>query len=238
MPFDSEATQTETEPSPRRTKKPEHKAFARRLAMACDGNQSVPPPNFGRLQWFVDQMSDRFGIDTTPETIRKWLAGETMPRQKSLRALAQILSVDEAWLSLGHAPELDSREQKLRNAEADGVVNVVAGFIQMCGANPAFPAVTDARAKREKVDIYAIIRGAQYAFHVTLGAESPDGVKFAVPVEAVDAFVIGVIRTDDLECQFYEISPELLANGKRKGGAIEIVGTTGLKRIRTFAERL
>lgn len=222
--------------APRRVKKVEHKAFAQRMAQACDGNTSVPPPNFGRLQWFVDQLQERFDLATTPETVRKWFAGEAFPRPKTLHMLAEILQVDEAWFSLGHAPDIEPRQQKLRNAEADGVVNVVAGFIQMCGSNPAFPEASDKRATREHIDIYAIIRGAQYAFHVALATETPDGMRFTIPVGAAETFVVGVIRTDDLECQFYEIP--VLTEGRRKGGAIEVVGTEGLTRIRTFAERL
>lgn len=219
---------------PRRVKRVEHKAFAQRMAQACDGNTSVPPPNYGRLQWFVDQMQERFGVTTTPETIRKWFAGEALPRPKSIHMLAEILVVDEAWLSLGRAPELDGRQQKLRNAEADGVVNVVAGFIQMCGSNPAFPEPGDKRAQQEHIDIYAIIRGAQYAFHVVLAK----GDTFAVPIGAEETFVVGVLRTDELECQFYEIGAEAIAAGRRKGGFIEVTAAHGLKRIRTFAERL
>jgi hypothetical protein len=216
--------------APKRVKKVEHKAFAQRMAQACDGNTHVPPPNFGRLQWFVDQMQEKFGADSTPETIRKWFAGEALPRPRSMHMLAEILGVDEAWLSLGHAPELDQRQQKLRNAEADGVVNVVAGFIQMCGSNPAFPEASDKRAQKEHIDLYAIIRGAQYAFHVAL---EKDG-RYVVPVGAEDVFVIGALRTDDLECQFYEVDASA---GKRKGGFIE-VEAAGQKRIRTFSERL
>lgn len=217
----------------RRVKKIEHKAFAQRMAQACDGNTNVPPPNFGRLQWFVDQMDERFGAKTTPETIRKWFAGETLPRPKSLHQLAEILQVDEAWLALGHAPELDQRQQKLRNAEADGVVNVVAGFIQMCGSNPAFPEPSDKRAQREHIDLYAIIRGAQYAFHVAL---EKDG-RFAIPAGAEETFVVGVVRTSDLTCDFVEVDVDAIAAGRRKGGFIE-VENAGLKQIRTFAERL
>lgn len=221
--------QTKPEPEdtpPRRVKKIEHPAFARRMAQACDGNSDVPPPNYGRLQWFVDQL-DAAGMHSTPESVRKWFAGEALPRPKTMRVLAEILKVDEAWLSLGHAPELDQRQQKLRNAEADGVVNVVAGFIQMCGSSPAFPAAND---KRAHVDVYAIIKGAQYAIHVSL---EKDG-KYIIPVGAEENFVVGVLRTDDLECQFYEVNASA---GKRKGGFIE-VESAGQKRIRTFAERL
>lgn len=241
--MESEAiTQTEARheqsETPRRVKKVAHKDFARRMAQACDGNSNIPPPNFGRLQWFVDQMQERFGERTTPESVRKWFAGESLPRAKTMSMLAQIFEVDEAWLALGHAPELDRRQQRLRSAEVDGVVNVVAGFVQMSGSNPAFPTADDKRAEREQIDLYAIIRGAQYAFHVTLATETPDGWRFSVPVEAAETFVVGVIRTDDLECQFYEIPADLLAEAKRKGGTIEVTGTDGLKRIRTFGERL
>lgn len=225
---------TETElAAPRRVKKVEHKAFAQRMAQACDGNNAVPPPNYGRLQWFVDQMQEKFQVETTPETIRKWFAGEALPRPKSMHMLAEILTVDEAWLSLGRAPELDGRQQKLRNAEADGVVNVVAGFIQMCGSNPAFPEAGDKRAQREHIDIYAIVRGAQYAFHVVL---EKDG-HFAIPVGAVETFVVGVVRTGDLSCDFVEIDADAIAAGKRKGGFVE-VANSGLRKITTFAERL
>lgn len=213
--------------------KVKHKEFAQRMAQAVDGNAQVPPPNFGRLQWFVDQMMERFGTETTPETIRKWFAGEAKPRPKSLHQLAEILHVNEAWLSLGQAPELDSRQQKLRNAEADGVVNVVAGFIQMCGSNPAFPDPSDKRARREQIDIYAIIRGAQYAFHIAL---EKDG-RFFVPVEAEETFVVGVVRTSDLTCEFVEVTTDAIGEGKRKGGFIEVLNN-GLPKIKTFAERL
>lgn len=211
-----------------------HKDFARRMTQACDGHAHVPPPNFGRLQWFVDQLRDRFGADTTPETIRKWLAGETLPRPKSMAMLAEILEVDEAWLSLGAAPELDRKQQKLRNAEADGVVNVVAGFIQMSGGNPAYPSPDDKRAADSEIDLYAIIRGAQYAFHVVLAKDD----LFAVPVAAENNFVVGVVRTGELSCEFYEIPVEVLSEGRRRGGHIEIVGTEGLRKITTFRERL
>lgn len=222
------------DPPARRVKKVEHKAFAQRMAQACDGNPSVPPPNYGRLQWFVDQMAEKFGVDSTPESVRKWFAGEALPRPKTMHMLAEILQVDEAWLSLGRTPELDTRQQKLRNAEADGVVNVVAGFIQMCGSNPAFPEAGDKRAQKEHIDLYAIIRGAQYAFHVALAKED----SFAVPAGAADTFVIGVIRSGELSCEFYEIPSDVLAAGKRKGGFIEVTGLDSLRRIKTFAERL
>lgn len=218
---------------PAKGEKVKHKEFAQRIAQAVDVHAHIPPPNFGRLQWFVDQMVAQFGTKRTPETYRKWLAGETLPRPRAMHQLAEILQVDEAWLSLGRAPELDRRQQKLRDAAADGVVNVVAGFIQMCGSNPAFPEPSDKRAQREHIDVYAIIKGVQYAFHVVL---EKDG-RFAIPVEAEETFVVGVVRTSDLTCEFVEVTADVMAQGKRKGGLIEVLNND-LPKISTFAERL
>jgi len=218
---------------PKRATAYPHKDFAKRFQTATDGNPHVPPPNFGRLKWFVTEL-EKHGVKSTPETVRKWFAGQGLPRHGTMKALAIILQVDEAWLSLGRAPEIDARQQKLRNAEADGVVNVVAGFVQMCGGNPAFPERGDKRAAREHIDIYAIIRGAQYAFHVAL---ERDG-HFAVPHGAGDTFVIGVVRTGDLAVSMFEIDAEALSNGKRKGGFTEVAASKDLRPITTFTERL
>lgn len=224
-----------------------HPEFAKRLQQACDGNPHVPQPNFGRLRWFSDQLQERFEIDSTVEGVRKWFDGLTLPRSATMDALAQILEVDRAWLALGVTPNLDQREQKLRNAEADGAVNVVAGMIQMSGSNPAFPTKGDARAAKSHIDIYAIIRGAQYAFHVAVATEVDGGFRFAVPVEAAqDAVVLGVIRRDGFAVDVLELDAEGLAEqGKRKGVTIEIAVNPNYqtenhawRQIKSFSERL
>ncbi len=213
-----------------------HKGFARRLQTAIDGNPQVPAPNFGRLGWLAEKMSEH-NIPTSQETVRKWLAGEALPRPRSIHALAIILGVDEAWLAIGNTNPVPVQERKLRNAENDGVVNLVAGMIQICGMQPAFPTADDKRAEDELIHIYAIIRGAQYAFHVTLATDTPQGAVFQVPIKAQNTFVIGVVRTGSLAFSLFEVSPEALAAGKRKNDLI-LVPATGLKPITTFAGRL
>lgn len=217
-----------------------HPAFASRMQQACDDNHRVPLPNYGRLGWLTNELETRFGISASQETMRKWLSGETIPRPKSMKAMAIILGVDEAWLSIGRVPEVSIKQGKLRNATADGAVNVVAGFIQMCGGNPAFPLEDDRAASKEKIDIYAIIKGAKYSFHVTVGERRGDEWHFHVPVEAENTFVIGVARTSDLVCEFYEFDPDTIERmGNKRGGAYEIVLRDGeARRIETFAERL
>ena len=224
-----------------------HHDFSKRIQQACDGNPHVPQPNFGRLRWFSEQLQERFGIDSTVEGVRKWFDGLAKPREATMRALAEILEVDFAWLAMDVTPNLDQREQKLRNAEADGAVNVVAGMIQMSGSNPAFPTKGDARAVNSHIDLYAVIRGAQYAFHVAVATEVDGGFRFAVPVEAAqDAVVLGVIRREAFAVDLLELDAEGLAEqGKRKGPAIEIAVNSNYrtenhawKRIESFATRL
>ena len=71
----------------------------------------------------------------------------------------------------------------------------------MCGGYPAFPTDDDTRVQDRKIDLYAVIRGAQFSFHVAVGDLTENRVRFTVPVEAAeDAFVIGVVRTGELVC--------------------------------------
>jgi len=184
-----------------KVKKILHPDFARRMQIACDGNPRVPQPNHGRLRWFAEQLAKQFQDEVTIETVRKWFAGESRPRPKLMTHLASVLQVDEAWLAVGKAPEITEKQRTVRNAVASGAVNVVAGFISMCGAYPAFPTDDDTRAQDRKIDLYAVIRGAQFSFHVAVGDLTENRVRFTVPVEAAeDAFVIGVVRTGELVC--------------------------------------
>lgn len=221
---------------------PSHPDFARRMAIACDGNKKVPPLNFGRLGWFVKQFHERFNESVTVETIRKWFAGESRPRTKALSHLAEILEVDEAWLAVGKSPEIPEKAKKVRNAAADGAVNLVAGMIQICGGHPAFPSDDDETAAQQKIDLYAVIKGAQYRFHVVLAQQMPDGLRFSVPVEATEsAFVIGVLRVGDLSFKLFELDRERIeAVGTRRAEAIMVPASAeaDFTEIKTFANRL
>jgi len=230
--------------SAQKTNKILHPEFARRMAQACDGNPDVPPENYGRLGWFASRIERKPGEFITQESVRKWFAGESIPRQKVLIQLAKLLKVEPAWLAMGRAPELTEKQARVRNAAADGAVNVVAGFVRMCGSHPAFPTADDARATEQKIDLYAIIRGAQYAFHVVTGDRVEGGWKVAVPVDARETFVIAVLPVTDLHCEFVELPWDSIeAEGTRKGGMFEVSIPSELEgkpwsRIKTFAERL
>lgn len=220
-----------------------HEEFAKRFETACDGNPHVPPQNYGRLAWVVKQFKTRFDKQITLESVRKWSAGETYPRPDAMAMLAQVLAVDQAWLALGKMNELSDKDMRLKTAEASGAVNLLAGVIQMSGCYPAFPEASDARARAEKTDLYAIIRGAQYRFHVVVGQRKDKGVVFAVPIEAIESnVVIGILPGEGFSYRFFEIDTETLLVRKRKDGAVIVsvddAGQMPFREITSFAERL
>lgn len=216
-------------------------AFAKRLEQASDHHQYVPALSAGRLVWIRRQLTERFGILVSMETVRKWFYGETRPRPDKMTKLAELLEVDEAWLSIGYEPELQPREQRARNAVADGAVNLLAGVIQMNGGSPAFPEADDPRVTKEHIDLYAIIRGAQYAFHVSLGQQVDGGIRFVVPSNS-SCFQMGVIQVAPTEFKFLEVSSELIeSKGVAKGASAEVTlsdAEISAALITSFARRI
>ena len=56
----------------------------------------------------------KFGVEpTTPQAISSWLHGKSMPRQKSLRALAEMLRIDPVVLQYG----VDSSGRRVRETQ-------------------------------------------------------------------------------------------------------------------------
>lgn len=215
--------------------------FGKRLSQACDANFHCPPMHKGRLTWVAAELASRFKEKVSVESVRKWLAGETKPRRNKSAMLAELLSVDAVWLYMGIDAGLSPRDQKTRNAEASGIVNVVAGFIQMDGGHPAFPATDDAQAAERHVDLYAIIRGANYAFHIALGHETDDGgLRFPVPLSD-GVIVLGLVRSG-FGVRVAELSPEIIrANGQANGSSAMVMLSAdefGSMKVTDFANRL
>lgn len=231
-----------TRPRSKAVKKIRDRSFSRRLEKACDSHSLVPAFGQGRQTWIRDQLG------VSAEAVRKWFAAESRPRPDLMRRLAKLLEVDEAWLALGITPDVAPKERRARDAEADGAVNVVAGLIQMNGAHPAFPSPDDPRSSY--VDLYAIIRGAQFAIHVSLAQAVSQGVLvFRVPAEHEDCTVIGMYHAAPLGFQLLHMTPSLIAKHKvRRGGYYEITvnkigrnfhsGEDKWPRIQSFDERL
>lgn len=197
------------------------------------------------------QLAERCGVAVSSETISKWFTGVARPRPEKMSALARVLDVDEAWLTLGVSARPGAARQHARDALADGVVNVLAGFIQMAGGHPAFPKGGEpVEPSCAQVDLYAIIKGAHYAFHVLLGQDAGgQSWRFSVGHGHENCIVLGVIQREPLVCDFIELKGELIErHGLRRKGAVEIVverqGDTyhsageAWPRINDFAHRL
>lgn len=217
-------------------KKVRYPEFAQRMQLACDSNPDIPLPNYGRLNWFVNQFESKYNRSLTVETLRKWFAGMTQPKSPEIMGeLASLLKVDTAWLAYG-VQEPDAPSKKTRQAQAIGVVNVIAGFVSMAGSVPGFPNEDDKRAQDAKIDFYAVIKGATYAFNITLGVTKGSDTIFPVKAQAVgECLLLGVVQTSPFSVEVYELDAE---TGRRKDGNVEVPLTPETRRITSFAERL
>lgn len=192
------------------------KGFAKRLNNACDGHPHIPAYGYGRQTWVKEN------LNVSHEAVRKWFTGESRPRPNKMRELAKALEVDEAWLSLGIAPDMLPSERRTRNAQAEGAVNAAMGLLQMNGGHVAFPGDTDPRAAF--VDFYAILRGQQLAFHISLAQQVSEGqFKFIIPREFDQCTVIGLVHVFPLRVHCIRMNYDLIDRHKvRKGGYFEI----------------
>ena len=170
------------------------KAFARRVLTACEGNPNVPMIGRGKQKWVRDNLLEQFGISVSPEAVRKWFAGESRPRRKAMTAFARLLEVDEAWLALGITPDMTLPEKQARNAAVDGAVNLVAGLLQMAGAQIAYPE----SGREHEADLFAIVAHRQHKIRVSLAlAKSQTQLRFNITADIDDKTLLGVVQVVD-----------------------------------------
>lgn len=197
------------------------KAFAKRLETACEANPHCPTDEYrGKQKWLYTKLEEDFGIKVSPEAVRKWFAGETKPRPKVMVAVARILEVDIGWLQLGIKPDQTNSEKKVRNAQAEGAVNALAGFIQMAGSSVAFP------EKDGEVDMFAIVAGRQHQIEANLALSvGMDQYRFIINQGHEDRTVIGIIKVEDaFALRFVRITSEMIEKqGTRRGDFWELV---------------
>ena len=217
-----------------------HEDFAARFTMACDNNQNVPEKHYGRQSWIAGQFKDRFDVDVTSETVRKWGLGLARPHPHSkMVQLAEILRVDPAWLDHGTTDGLDKKKNRIRHEVADGAVNLVAGLVQMGGSHPAFPVEGDRFAAENCVDLYAIIRGIQHAFHIVTAEPTAKGFEFAVPQGARNVIVLGVVPEGGLRFSIVQIDmASAEAVGDIRGGMLHFsLEDVEHRPVNSFAEK-
>lgn len=195
------------------------KNFHVRLKQACDDVSIIPEKGAGRQVWVAKK------LHVSEEAVRKWFTGESRPRVDKMDALAALLNVDAAWLSLGVSPELSRVEQRAWTEKAEGLVYVLFGHITAQGGHCAFPSKTD--PSRDVVDFYAIIRGQQLAVHVSVGREiSKHTWLMPIPRKWQDVFVVGGVQTQDFVTEWLVMPHDMIDRFKsRKGGAHELAIT-------------
>lgn len=87
------------------TKKSTREAFAERI------RQALNEAGYGRAQ--LKELGQLFEV--TPQAVRKWLSGDSVPSHTRAVKIAQILGVRRAWLMDGELPvrlaEISVREE-------------------------------------------------------------------------------------------------------------------------------
>lgn len=214
--------------------------FAQRLTQACDDNTAIPEYGKGRQVVIAKRLK------VSQEAVRKWFAGEAVPKQGKMKELADFLEADEAWLTLGVEPELDRTAKRTSRRIVEGAVNIFVGMITIEGGQCAFPGEKDPRSAF--VDFYAIMRGTQMAVHVSVGREvSKDRFEFIIPREHSDVRCVGFIHLGPGRFHMLEMQePTIEEHKARKGGQFSLAahfvegkyycGSDVLPRFRTFGE--
>jgi transcriptional regulator with XRE-family HTH domain len=187
-------------------------SFAQRLKQACDDHDVIPEYGHGRQAHIATRLK------VSQEAVRKWFTGEAIPKREKIKALADLLEVDEAWLALGVNPEIDRREKHVHADRTDGAIYVVYGIFALSGGHCAFPSEKDPR--RDFVDLYAIMGGVQMAVYVSVGREiTKDRFEFVLPREFGEVRCIGFVYRGGTRFHLLNFSYNGVAGHlDRKGG--------------------
>lgn len=196
-----------------------HMEFAKRMRLACDGNQIVPAMNDGRLTWIQHHLKGE-GINVSLQTVMRWYHGDAYPRLPRMRALAKVLRVDQSWLALGATLQIDKDELKKTPLTVSGAVSAVFGFVQLAGWQCAW-----AEGDHGAAHFYSIIKGRQHAFHVTIGIPTANGKEmiFPVPRGFEKCVVLALVSSGATSADVWHMPLETLKrNVERGGGAYQV----------------
>ena len=98
--------------------------FKARLLTACNASDEIP--DYGKGQ----QTEIATRLNVSQEAVRKWFAGETVPRSKLSFELAKLLKVKHSWLMLGTGHgEIDTDIKLARRHKASvyGLMSYITG---------------------------------------------------------------------------------------------------------------
>jgi hypothetical protein len=193
------------------------KDFARRLNEAVD-NMGAAVPGYREGRHTV--ISRKLGV--SPEAVRKWFAGESAPRWKTMVALAKFLDVDAGWLYSGSGEPTTAKEKKTLNTKIDGVAHLALGMAKIEGASCAPPDLQDPR--RDFIDFIMIKGGVQAAIHTSLGREvSAGSYEFTVPNSFEQVRNVGFIFHSPTKIHMLDLKSELISAHKIPKGSDKAV---------------
>lgn len=210
--------------------------FAERLERALELNPNAPPKFHGERVWLVEQMLQR-GKPVSAETVRKWTSALAMPSHDKVPVLADALGVDVDWLLYGNTVSDRARKRVQHSVDASAATNLVAGIMQMNGAEVVFPA--EGRGSKN-VHLQAVIKRVSYPLHITVAERKGDIVEITAPVKTDEAIVVAVLASEEgFSYQLFEVTEDVINTGKiRSGSRIVETDIEALRPITSFAERL
>lgn len=195
--------------------------FAQRLQMACTDHHDIPDYGKGLQTEVAKKMK------VSQEAVRKWLSGDSQPRQPAMIRLAKLLDVEYVWLALGTS-ETEFAQLKKVSAKHDGAVHALIAFLILRGYNVAFS--TD---ETDRADIHAIGHGVQRNLSVVLMERVADQhcrITTAMPDESVSLIAAKPVHdcptrtdTDSLVYDFLWITADMIKeHGNRTGSRWEL----------------
>lgn len=205
-------------------------AFAHRFEQGMDRAPGVPAQKHGRLTWLARQIEARYGQSITVETARKWSRGLIKPRERNMRMLAEIFSVDIEWLAFGKGAMSTKKEVRIAGRKATGAIHFVAGSMMLSGLNVAFPRDDDAVAHEIGIDLYVIVDGEQRTVIVAQAEDLGGGVisiKTPYPLRCTD--LIAVISAPSANLMYRIPVDVAISAGERGNDHFEILAKTGAR---------
>ena len=167
-------------------------AFGLRFEQAVEGHPSAPVTPHGRQKWMLDKLEQETGLKVSANTMSKWMHGQAMPRGDNVRKIAQVLNVDEVWLSLGRNPVLNAEQKDLNVGSARGAVLALAGLIEMQGGRVSF--ATDPETP---VDLHVNMGATTFEAIVVSPQIAKGQWSFIVPEPIGDSRVLAVVTPQE-----------------------------------------
>lgn len=160
--------------------------FSSRLRRAIEGHPLAPPTPYGQQAWLLEKLNKEANVEVSRNAMSKWFNGQARPRSDNIRKIAQVLKVDEVWLSLGRKPTVKS-ETPENAAKLRGSTLLLAGLIEAKGGRVTFPGPDHA-----PVDLTVNIAGRSLDLIVVTLTESGGKYSAVVNEPTGDARVVAV----------------------------------------------